>query len=591
VISESGAFFALDLGSATTSAALVGHLGGRWRLIANASAPSGVEPTDLLTDILCRVAAADPAMLELLAADRPVEPRALAESLPRLVARSTPPRHLVVLAGSRRQRRLLELAAYRSGWLVSGGSADDTEMVTLARMAVSSSCDAILLGADRTPAGDERRFVSELAGLAAAARRLRPSLTVVLAGGAAAHEPAFEAAAPVESAVVSAVARAESRPESALWNDDDDSAADPTAAEPDEIPLDDVPGDTPGELPANVLLAPDVDAGHPQGSALQQVLEGLRVHPDDARRGMVRSVASLAEVLGRTVEVAEVGFGGGLRARSQPGAAGSAAGMLPVMPADGSISPETMSDETIDSVLSWSTVAFDRHRLDDLLHDLRLSPWVDADGDGAVLRAAAARAALWRLGQAAPELASQPLPEVLVAAGGAFAAMPPAVAALVLADMIRRPGAAQLVFDHARLLGPLGVLPDEGERRRLLANLAEDILLPLGFLLLPVGLKAGRSGGQLRVEGRDGPSDIELHPGTLQIVDLQPGQAARVVADFRETVRLAAKGRHFVLDVVGGIAGLLVDLRDVPLRLPERPEPRRAALAALQDEMWPWIDE
>jgi hypothetical protein len=588
VISESGAFFALDLGSATTSAALVGHIGGRWRLVAHAAVPSGLEPTDLLTEILRRVAAADPALLEILAAGRPADPRALAESLTRLVARSTPPRRLVVLAGSRRQRRLLELAAYRSGWIVSGGSADDSDMVTLARLAASCSCDAILLGADRSPAGDERRFLPELAALTAAARRLRPSLTVVLAGGAAAHEPAFEAVGPV----VSDAGSAESGFEATLWKDDaEDSAAGSAAAGLREIPLEDVPGDTPGELPANVLLAPDADAGRPAGSALQQVLEGLRMLPDDGRRGLVRCVASLAEVLGRTVEVVEVGFDGGLRARSQPGAARSSAALQPVMPADGSFSPETTSDETIDSVLSWSTVAFDRHRLDDLLRDLRLSPWVECDGDGAVLRAAAARAALGRLGQAAPELASHPLPEVLVAAGGAFAAMPPAVVALTLADMIRRPGAAQLVFDHARLLGPLGVLPDEGERRRLLANLAEEILLPLGFLLLPVGLKDGRSAGHLRIERRDGPTDIELHPGTLQIVDLQPGQAARVVADFRETVRLVAKGRHFVLDVVGGLGGLLIDLRDVPLPLPGRPEPRRAALAALQDEMWPGRDE
>jgi len=577
VISESGAFLTLDLGSAASSVALLGHLGGRWRLVTHAAAPAGVEPDALVSHMLRGVHAADPGLLAEIAGG-PEDPDRLAATLPRLVARSTPPRRIAVLAGSRRQRRLLELAAYRSGWLVSGGSADESVMVSLANLALAGPCDAILLGADRSPAGDERRYLPDLAAMAAAVRRLRPGMHVVLAGGAAAQAPLFDA--PPAGGATGLPATNDDR-EGSLWADDDE----PGAPEP-------LPGDldrSPGEPASGVLLAPDAEAGRPSGSALQQVLEGLRALPDDSRFGIARSIASLAEVLGRTVEVAEVGFAGGLRARSQPGAARISAAGLAVSPADGAISPAPLTDEAIDGVLGWSTVAFDRHHLADLLHDLRLSPWTGADGEGAQLRAAAARAALLRLGQAAPELGSQPLPEVVVAAGGVFASLPPAVTALVLADMIRRPGAAQLVHDHARLLGPLGVLPDEGERRRLLANLAEDILLPLGFLLLPVGLRAGKSAGRLAVDGPAGPTEIEMHPGTLQVVDLQPGQAARVVADFRETVRLSGKGRHFVLDVVGGLGGLLVDLRDAPLRLSERPEPRRAALAAIQDALWPDI--
>ena len=119
MISDSGAFFALDLGSATTSVALLGHLGGRWRLLAHAAAPSYVEPDALLHDLLRGIAGTDPEMLQEIAGGRSADPAALAADLPRLIARSTPPRHIVVLAGSQRQRRLLELAAYRSGWLVS----------------------------------------------------------------------------------------------------------------------------------------------------------------------------------------------------------------------------------------------------------------------------------------------------------------------------------------------------------------------------------------------------------------------------------------------------------------------------------------
>ena len=591
MISDSGAFFALDLGSATTSVALLGHLGGRWRLVAHAAAPAFVEPDALLHDLLQGVAGTDPEMLQEIAAGRSADPAALVAALPRLVARSTPPRNIVVLAGSRRQRRLLELAAYRSGWLVSGGSADDGDLMALARLAFSGSCDAILVGADRSPAGDERRALPDLAALAAAARQVRPALTIVLAGGAAVYEPAFAGRAIHGSRAAAELPEAES----ALWREEEPRDGDMATGEPRSTGKDSIANESPdvhAEFPGNVLLAPDAEAGRPAGSALQQVLEGLRVLPNDARLGIVRSIASLAEILGRTVEVAEVGFEGGLRARSQPAATARASAAPPgVMPADGAFSPPALSDEVIDGVQSWSTVTFDRYRLADLLRNLRVAPWGEIDGDGATLRTAAARAALWRLAQAAPELVSHPLPEVLIAAGGVFAAMPPGVAALALADLLRRPGVAQLVFDHARLLGPIGVLEDEGERRRLLANLADDILLPLGCLVLPVGLKPGRSGGRLRVEGETGPTEIELHPGTLQVIDLPPGQAARVEADFRETVRLATKGRRFIFAVTGGLGGLLVDLRDVPLRLPDRPEPRRAALATLQGAMWPELDQ
>ena len=49
---------------------------------------------------------------------------------------------------------------------------------------------------------------------------------------------------------------------------------------------------------------------------------------------------------------------------------------------------------------------------------------------------------------------------------------------------------------------------------------------------------------------------------------------------------LGARGRHFAVDVGGGLGGLLVDLRDVPLRLPERLERRRELLDAWQRALW-----
>ena len=49
---------------------------------------------------------------------------------------------------------------------------------------------------------------------------------------------------------------------------------------------------------------------------------------------------------------------------------------------------------------------------------------------------------------------------------------------------------------------------------------------------------------------------------------------------------LGTRGRHFAVEVGGGLGGLLVDLRDVPLRLPDRLEHRRELLIAWQDALW-----
>ncbi len=79
-------------------------------------------------------------------------------------------------------------------------------------------------------------------------------------------------------------------------------------------------------------------------------------------------------------------------------------------------------------------------------------------------------------------------------------------------------------------------------------------------------------------------------PGGLQLVDLPPGERAVVELRFRDTVDLGVRVRHVAVEVAGGLAGLLVDLRDVPLRLPDRPERRRDLLAAWQSALWGGMD-
>jgi hypothetical protein len=574
------AFFALDFGSATTSAALIGRVGIRWRLVAHAAAPAST-PLDLhLTDLLARVHAADPDLLSSLGPeadqDAPPDIADLAATLPRLEARSSSPRRIAVLAGSRGQRSQLESAATRAGWVVVSGSADEDDPVALSRLALSPEVDAVLLGADRSPSGDEKRHLPMLVALVAAAARCRPELTVVLAGGAGVHEAAFPESygrsAGAAAVGVPAAASIEESPGEAAGS----SPQDGTAAA--------------GPRSHNALIAPDAGAGEPAGAALQQVLEGLRAPWNDSRLGFARSISSLASVLDCSVEGVEIGLQGGLRCRAEPQTPGSKTIVSwHAAPAFASFAPSNPDDGAIDGLVAWSPVVLDRYRVTDRLRDLRISPWGDAEGDGALLRSVAAKAATERAIVATPDISARPAADLIVAGGGTWASMPASLAALALADLVRRPGVSRLAVDHAGLLGPLGAVEDEEERCRMLSDLADDLLLPLGSVIMPAGMRQGRSAGTMTIWSGDGTSpaiELDLQPGALEAIDLAPGQKAVAKMEFRDNVRLGSRARNFTVNVAGGLVGLLVDLREVPLRVSDRSEARRAALEAWQRVVW-----
>ena len=108
----------------------------------------------------------------------------------------------------------------------------------------------------------------------------------------------------------------------------------------------------------------------------------------------------------------------------------------------------------------------------------------------------------------------------------------------------------------------------------MVADLADDLLAPLGTVVTPAGMRPGRSAGAVTIHGSEGTTRIELDPGGLSVVDLPPGTAAIAEFTFRDTVRLGGRGHHFAIDVTGGLGGLLLDMRDVPLRLPDRADLR-----------------
>jgi hypothetical protein len=176
-------------------------------------------------------------------------------------------------------------------------------------------------------------------------------------------------------------------------------------------------------------------------------------------------------------------------------------------------------------------------------------------------------------------------PDLLVASGGAFAIAPPPAVALALIDTLRAPGAVALAFDHARVLAPLGVLEDEHDRRRLLADLMDDVLVPLGSSITAPGLRATHR-GTIHVTVGGATTSLSLASGTVQVVDLAPGLTASVRLESPDELWIGTRTRSVAFDVSGGLGGLLVDTREIPLRLPERAERRREVLESWQQPLW-----
>jgi len=538
-VSDPRAFLALDLGAATSSAALIGRLAHRWRLIGSLALPAPVDPDALTREVVRRAIAADPALgraIGLTAGDgtSPVDP---AIRPPQLIARSIPPQAMLVCAATERAREPYLAAARMTGWRTRSAVLEGSDPLRLMAALLASDVDVVLVGAGDPPGPDERRFVEQLAAIVSGAVARRPELTVILAGAMSDQLAQLEAAAG-------------------------------------------------GERRGEILLGPAASAGDPAGAPLRELLDDVRGGPNDPRRAAGRAASALADVLDRRIELIEIGFDGGLRASASPAVGGADPQTMVSIVADAGLVAPDPGDETVDRVMAWTTISLDRHRLRDRLRELRISPWGGVAGDGARLRLAAARAALAILVEATPEQSALPAPDLLIVAGGAFAAAPGPAIALAVADVVRRPGAVALAYDHARLLGPIGMIPDGGERRQALTDLADDILAPLGSVVIPGGIRAGTSAGHLTIHAGTGASETDLVPGGLELVDLPPGEVATAEFQFRDMVRLGTRGRRFAVDVSGGLGGLLVDLRDVPLRLPDRAERRRELLDAWQESLW-----
>jgi hypothetical protein len=535
VTTQPHAFLTIDHGSATVSVALIGRAGGAWRLIGSLSIPTGADLDRAIDLLIARAAEADPIVADALGiidldrSERPI-----------LEVRSRRPRRIAVVAGSERTLGGLVATAGRSGWRPTGASAESTDPLAMTRLLLDRTIEAIVVGAGDPPRADERGGMRELATLVAAVATRRPEVPIVLSGSMSETLDVFGDVSARQGEVVLAPAVRR----------------------------------TGGSV--------DPDANDP----LADLLLELALPADDPRRALGTGTRTLAELLDRRVEAIMLGHDAAGRAVAVPGSGGHPSTVRLAVVPEAAVAPDEPDDAVVDGVLAWTTAPTDRHRLRDRLRELRIAPWSDAAGDGAAVRMAAARAALTRLASATSHFDAGPVPDLVVVASGVWTSVPAPAVALAHIDVLRRPGASQYALDHARLLGPLGAIPDAGERRVLLMDLVDDLLAPLGSVVTPAGLRAGRTIGSVTVHAPDGTNELELSPGGLELVDLPPGSTAVAEFKFRDRVRLGGRGRHFAIDVAGGLGGLMVDLRDVPLRLPDRADRRRDLLAAWQASMW-----
>ncbi len=537
---DTPAFFTLDRGTVSTAAALIAPVDGRYRMLAAGAAPQAIDPVSILEDLAWRVARTDASLAGSMEGWR---------DWSRLEVRSARAPRGVLVAASPLTGDLLERALSGAGWAVAArffGPGPD--VVAMGEACLDPRVDAVIMGGRDGVEESEQEAAHRLWSRTGSLARFRDDLAVIACG------PFAE--------------RPEGIPDTRLFS----------LPAPDAVPS---------------------TADSPLRGAAQQVGVHLANRGEplvaDSRTALRASIASLASILGNRIDGVEIGMAAGSRTLATPDGRSrhailAGAGLLPA---------ELLDDEAVaDSLLRWSTLSGDPAARLDALRELTLQPWTRTDDEGIHLRSASVRAALERLTAMWSTAATDAAgvvdgADVLVLAGGGFATIPPTDAALAVVDGIRRAGAVTILHDHAGVLAPLGALPVEEDRRRLLSDLMGDCLLPLGSALVTGSLgKGGKEGkaeagsGSLRVESALGDERMRLEPGLLQLVDLPPGISARLDIDPGEGSVLGVQGRHLTMEVRGGLAGLLIDTRGIPLDLPESGEGRRAALAAWEAHAW-----
>jgi hypothetical protein len=462
---------------------------------------------------------------------------------PRLEVRTWRAPRACLVAASAETGLTLERAFAGAGWQVTERFyGPDPDLIAFGEACLDETVDAVVVGGREAAEEAERDHARLLWPRAGSLARLRDDLAVIACG------PFFE--------------RPEGIPDDRLF----------ALPAPDAVAA--------SSVPPLAQAALQVGAHLVNGGAAAGV---------DGHTALRTSIGSLAVLLGSRVEGIEVGAAVGSRTLAH-GDGELRHGIV----AEAGLLPRALleDDDAADGILRWSSLPGDPATRFDRLRELALRPWSQVDREGIHLRMAALRAALERMQSRWDALAHDgradtTAPDVVVLSGGGFSLLPAAASALAVADGIRRAGASTLLHDHACLLAPLGALPVEADRRRLLADLMDDALLPVGSALLTgePGTN-GKDPGSVTISSLLGEEQLPLDAGQLHLVDLPPCIVARLEVDPGQGAILGVERQRFRLEASGGLGGLLIDTRAIPLEWPGGGEQRRALLERWEEPIW-----
>ena len=192
---------------------------------------------------------------------------------------------------------------------------------------------------------------------------------------------------------------------------------------------------------------------------------------------------------------------------------------------------------------------------------------------------------VWPAGLRAPE--GYPLADLIIGGGATLGRAPhPGLAALALLDALEPAGFVQaLMLDEHHLLAALGGLAAVNPLA-VTQILEGDVFSTLGAAVCATGpARPGEKICQARLVAEGGAEQtVDLKYGSLEILPLPLGQRGKLTLRPRGGIDVGfGPGRGVTRDVNGGTVGVLLDGRGRPLALPDDPQARRALIQE-------WVD-
>jgi hypothetical protein len=520
----------VDVGSAWTKAAVIGRGRGRWRVVAASAQPTAWGEDELVAALAQRLSeVSDRRLAERLGPLVSMAPRITCHT-PRRAGRLALGAVSAELSGAALRR-----AAESAGWTVVEAATMDDGRSVAERLTdlQAADVDAWLLAGGFDDVRPDQAL--EIAGLVAAARGGSRS-PVLWAGSAALRE---EVTALFEADAVTVIDNAR-----------------PDAEREEPVPL---------------------------RHALEQLLQRL-VEPGSQRHlapvAFRRAVAELARSARRRV------LGVDLGARYLTWATADQDGAESRVFANGGLaSPALTTPGGPGRIVRNLPHAMDELAVSDTLQNVRARPGTlpQTEDELAIVHAAARQL----LAHALAEEGALSGIDLIVGAGRTIGGAPrPAQAAQILLDGLRPLGVTQLAVDAAGTLAPLGALNDE-EIGEGMGVLRDDLLTPLGTAVVCRGGRPGQVAMQVTMHRTGWPAigPVAVRSGQLQVLPLGRGQTAEleIALDGGTTLGGPRRVRRVSAVATGGVVGLLLDARGVPMALPRRTDDRRAVLSGWRE--------